>query len=201
MSSRKLNQKLIADAEKRIAKNPLASEIVKAKDKSKARILLVELAKMYIGTREEGGNNKGAVVNLFQDTVGAPMAQAWCMNFVQSMIALVEHFLGVKSSLIASEGCAQVWAAASTAQKVKKIPAAGAVIIWGKYSAKGKYLGGHTGLVDFCDGEYFYGVEGNTESGIAKNAQVVRDGGGVYHTKRSMKGQGSMKLRGFLKPF
>lgn len=198
---RVLNPKLIALAEKRFS--PLAKEIVEAGDKSKSRVLLMEIARSFIGARESGGNNRGAEVELFQDTIGGAVREAWCMSFVQSMVGLVEHFLGLTSPLSVSEGCAQVWSDTNKIQRVKKIPAPGAVIIWGKYNSKGEYLGGHTGLVDYVDWSdgQMYAVEGNTESGIGKNAQVVRDGGGVYHTKRSTYGTGSMKVRGFIKPF
>jgi hypothetical protein len=198
---RKIEKELVALIDKRLAQNGLAQDILQKGDKKRARALLVLVAQCLVGIRERGGNNKGYEVELIQKTIGGAVREPWCMSFVQSCVAYVEVKLGVKSPLPVSEGCAQVWAAAPASLKVKAVPGPGAVIIWGKYNSKGNYLGGHTGIVESFSGATMYAFEGNTEGGIGKTSEVVRDGGGVYHTKRGAKGNGAMKVRGFLIPF
>lgn len=198
---RNIEPKLISLIDGRLLGNGLAQEIIAKKDKSRARALLVCAAQCLVGIREKGGNNKGLAVELIQETVGGASREPWCMSFVQSCVAYVEVKLGIASPLPVSEGCAQVWSASPAALKVKGVPAPGAVIIWGKYNSKGGYLGGHTGIVASVEGDHMMAFEGNTESGIGKTSEVVRDGGGVYFTKRGLSGNGAMKVRGFLKPF
>ena len=47
-------------------------------------------AEACVGIREQGGNNKGPLVELMQKTVdGKAQAEAWCMAFVQSMLLML----------------------------------------------------------------------------------------------------------------
>lgn len=173
----------------------------KALAEKDARTIMRLAAQVCVGIREKGGNNRGPLVELIQETIGGHSQEAWCMSFVQTMIAYAELKTGIKSPLYVSEGCDQVWTESPKAQRVKIAPLAGAVVIWGHYNSKGQYTGGHTGILDSADDKTFYAFEGNTTGGVSESDKVIRDGGGVYHTKRSKSGNGDMKVRGFLKPF
>ena len=191
---KKLEQKMIDFLLSKLKDNGLFQDACKKRD---ARTVFRLAAQVCVGVREQGGNNSGPVVELIQETIGTHGKEAWCMAFVQTCIAFAEYCTGVKSPIFASEHCLTAWEQTPKAQRVNSLPAAGAIVIW----RHGKTTNGHTGIVDSCDGVNFKAFEGNTESGISPSGTVVRDGGGVYHTNRSLKGAGTMVLVGFLKPF
>ncbi len=191
---KKIEPKMIEFLLAKLKENGLFQDAVNKRD---ARTVMRLAAQVCVGIREQGGNNKGPMVELIQETLGGAGAEAWCMSFVQTCVAFAEYATGVKSPIYASEHCMTTWNNTPKAQRVSSIPAAGAIIIW----QHGSSTSGHTGIVEACDGVNFTAFEGNTESGVNPSGSVVRDGGGVYHTKRSLKGAGTMKLVGFLKPF
>ena len=190
---RKLEEKMLYYIDQKIAENGLAQEAIKKKD---PRTLLVVVAQSLNGIRESGGNNKGPMVELIQETVGQADREPWCMSFVQTCIAYCEVKTGIKSPILASEHCMTVWRNTDPKQRVKYTPMAGAIAIW----KKGNTDSGHTGIVLSCDEVNMTLIEGNTEAGVAKG-KVVRDGGGVYYTTRSRVRSGNMRVQGWLKPF
>ncbi len=190
---RQLEKKMLDWLDKKLALNGMAQEAIKTKD---ARTLMVLAAEACVGIREEGGNNRGPMVKLIQETVGGASGEAWCLSFVQTCIAYAEEKTGVKSPLPAGEHCMSLWNGAKSS-KVKIFPARGAVIIW----KHGKGPAGHTGFFLGGDGKTMKTIEGNTESGLDSKGNVERDGGGVYQNKRSMKANGTMVVQGFLIPF
>lgn len=194
MTKRTIETKMVEFLDKKLKGNGLYEKALAEKD---ARTIMRLAAQVCVGIREQGGNNRGPMVKLIQETIGSAVDEAWCMSFVQTMIAYAELKTGKKSPIAVSEGCAQVWTRTDKKQRVKKLPLPGAVIYW-KNSKTG---GGHTGIVEATDGVNFYAFEGNTTGGLDPSGKIERDGGGVYHTLRSHKGNGSMKLIGFLKPF
>ena len=161
-------------------------------------LLFETICKATVGAREEGGNNMGFIVGLYQDVVGGIDGEAWCMAYMQAMVAYVEYKLGIKSRLYPSEHCLTV---------MRKTPADmisheyfdGAILIW----QHGNSEQGHTGrsLKRSTNGNSFFAIEGNTVTGVDKNGNLIRDGGGVYLTTRKMTGDGDMKLIAFIKPF
>jgi hypothetical protein len=191
---RNIEPKMVAFIDKKLALNGAAQEAIEKKD---ARSLMVFAAEACVGIRESGGNNKGPLVQLIQDTVGGVGAEAWCMSFVQTCIAYAEVKTGVKSPLLDTEHCTTLWNKTKASQKVKIFPARGAIIIW----QHGKGPSGHTGFFLEGDGKSMRTIEGNTEAGFSKDGSVVREGGGVYLASRSMKANGTMKVLGFIKPF
>lgn len=191
---REINKKMIAYLDKKLAGNGLAQSAIANKD---ARALMLQAAIACVGIREEGGNNRGPMVSLLQDTVDGTEPWAWCMSFVQTCIAYAEAKTGVKSPVSASEHCMSVWNGTPKVQRVKIAPLPGAIIIW----QKGKTQSGHTGFVLGADNKDMMTVEGNTEAGMDTNGEVVREGGGVYNCKRNKTKTGTMVVVGFLKPF
>lgn len=191
---RKITDKAFQYIDEKLKHNGAAQDAILRKD---ARSLLIYASEACVGIREQGGNNRGPLVQEIQKTAdGKAQGEAWCMAFVQTMLAYVERKLGVKSPIANGEHCMTVWNQTPKAQRVKMIPLPGAIIIW----KKGTTQNGHTGLVMEFAGKTFEAVEGNTEQGIV-GGTVERDGGGVYRTQRNATGTGTMKVVGYLKPF
>lgn len=187
-------RKFIDDA---LKNNGLAQQAIKNKD---ARLLFRLAAAACVGIREEGGNNKGPIVQEFQKTCdGLASKEAWCMAYVQTIIAYVEVTLGVTSPIPVSEHCMTVFSKTSVKYKVKKIPAPGAICIWNYVPG----VSGHTGILDQyrVDAKKMNLYEGNTTSGLTAKGVIERDGGGVYYTERSTVGSKKMVIKGFLIPF
>jgi hypothetical protein len=194
MSSRVIEPKMVAFIDDRLKNNGLAQHAILEKD---ARLLMTEAAKACVGIREKTGNNDGPMVELIQETIGGHSHEAWCLAFVQTCIAYAELKTGQKSPLVATEHCMTCFRDTPKDQRVKFNPLPGAVVIW----KHGSSDNGHTGIVLGCDEDTFTAVEGNTTSGTNPNGQVVREGGGVYFTRRNRDGNGDMRVQGFLKPF
>jgi hypothetical protein len=203
---RKIEPALVKLIDARLAKNGLAQELLgKRGDLKAARALVLPVAHCLVGIRERG-RNKGPEVELLQDTIGGISAEAWCMSYVQSVLAYIEVKLGVKSPIYPSESCMNTLSKTPKSAHVKRLPAPGAIVIW----QHGTSWQGHTGFFDHGLGFTQAGgkpgyksmmvVEGNTGKGVA-GGKVVREGDGVYYNERGYTGTGNMKVRGFLIPF
>lgn len=191
---KKLEQALIDLFKSKLEQLPAYQRALKERN---AREIFFLACQCLEGVREKGGNNKGREVQLLQETIGIAQSEAWCMSYVQSCLAFAEYVTGIKSPIFASEHCMTVWNKTPVAQRVNSIPLRGAIVIW----RHGTSTSGHTGAVESCDGVTFTAYEGNTEGGFSESGAVVREGGGVWHTKRGFKGTGNMKVVGFLRPF
>lgn len=192
---RKIDPKMIDWLDKKLWANGMAEVALKER---RPRLLLRLAAESCVGIREVGGNNKGPMVELIQKTVdGQASREAWCMAFVQTMIAYVEEKLDIASGIYASEHCMTTWRKTPEIFRVKYRPLPGAIAIW----KHGNTDSGHTGFMCEWLSKSMHMVEGNTESGINPAGKVERDGGGVYSTNRDQKQNGDMKVVGFLKPF
>jgi uncharacterized protein (TIGR02594 family) len=156
-------------------------------------LLLLEIARKYVGVKEIGGENRGPEVEAFQKAVdGVADREPWCMSFVQHCIQQVEEELKVNSPLLSSEHCLSVWRAAPK-ECILYHPEAGSIAIWQMNGT----LAGHTGIVERVEADAFHTIEGNTSNGSG----VVREGDGVYRRVRKRSGSGKMRLLGFLRPF
>lgn len=166
-----------------------------------ARACFLFAMRAMVGIRESGGNNRGRLVELIQETLGKAEGEPWCMSAVQTALAWAELRTGKKSPIAASEHCMSVWLTTPKEQRVQAIPLPGAIIIWNKIGTSS----GHTGIVlEILSGEkseYMLTIEGNTESGFNAVGKVERDGGGCYQVERHRRQTGNMKVVGFLKPF
>ncbi len=193
---RNIESKMVKYLDDKLAKNGLAQEAIKKKD---ARTLFVLAAQSCVGIRESGGNNKGPMVELIQETIGGADREPWCMSFQMTLLAYAELKTKVKSPLVASEHCLTVWKDSPKSSRVKMFPAMGAIIIW----QHGTSQAGHTGVfLEAVDGDKnMLCIEGNAEAGLKPDGTINRNGGGVYATKRSMTKNGNMKVLGFLRPF
>jgi len=191
---REIETKMIEYIDHKLAENGMAQQAIKDKN---ARFLFIEAAKACVGIREQGGNNRGPMVELLQKTIGGANKEAWCMAAVQTWLAYVEEKIKLYSRLYASEHCLTTWAKSSEECRVKYFPLPGAIIIW----RHGDTTNGHTGIFLEADGDQMLTIEGNTGKGLDSAGEVVREGDGIYLNRRSMKKNGDMKVVGFLKPF
>ena len=152
---RKIHADTIKLFDKLLENNALAQDSIV---KNRARQLFVETAKSALGIKEVS-KNKGVEVELFQKTVGLSPGDSWCMAFMQSCIAYVEHKTAIVSPIYASGTCMEVWDNSPVEQRVKVLPLAGAIAIWQHLTNP---IHGHTGMVLDCDGVSFHAIEGNT---------------------------------------
>lgn len=163
--------------------------------------MLIDEATRWIGIREEGGDNHGAIVEMFQKKSGAPLGVAWCMCFVQFCAQAVDN---LKSTFYADSApelklpkgaaCLDVWHRAPEEFKSQN-PSPGAVVIW----RHGQTYQGHAGIVVSVNEEAgtFETIEGNTSSAD----HVERNGDGVYRKIRKLHPTGEMELVGFIYPW
>lgn len=179
--------------DQKLSGNDLAAHLIATKN---ARSLMVVVAACGVGIREVG-NNSGPLVSQIQSTVGGPDHVAWCMSWVQTVVAYIELKTGVKSPLAVTESCLEAWDKTPRECRVHSFPLGGAVIIY----QHGKSYSGHTGILESTDGRTSWAFEGNTGNGVTPDGAIQREGDGIYHTHRNYSGAGDMHLLGFLKPF
>lgn len=191
---RQIKPKMVAFIDSKLVGNGAAQHAIAVKD---ARSLMIYAAEACVGIREATNNNDGPMVELIQSTVGDASGEAWCMAFVQTCIAYAELKTGVKSPLMATEHCLTLWRNTPEGQRVKMIPAPGAIIIW----QHGTSDRGHTGFMTEWLKPLMETVEGNTTSGVRTDGSIEREGGGVYINKRNVIQNGLMRVVGFIKPF
>jgi hypothetical protein len=155
------------------------------------KLLMRAALQCLIGVHEEGGNNAGKVVDLFQSTVGSPSRQAWCMDFQQSCIAYVEQKTGLACPLPATEGTQFMADWANKNGLLHSFMQADTLVIW-KHTKPGSN-GGHVGYVMRAS-DTLDTIEGNTspEKGIQS------DGDGVFEKHHNPHAVGEMILRGFV---
>ncbi len=194
MATRQIEPGMVGYLDLLLVNNGLAKKAIADKD---ARLLLQIVAGVCVGIREEGGNNQGPLVRLIQETVGSANGEAWCLSYVETMVAYCELKTGIQSPLYVTEHCLTAWAKTPVEQRVKRIPAPGAIVIW----QHGNSQSGHTGVLLRYASDGMYCVEGNTTAGLRADGSIERDGGGVHYTKRDKRQNGDMKVVGFLKPF
>ena len=185
---RKIEQRMINFLDAKLTANGLAQHAIDIKD---ARLLFGLACEACVGIMEKGGNNKGPMVELLQETIGRAEGEPWCASFVMTCLAYAEFKTGIKSPVYATEHVRTMWAETPKDQRVKRSPIKYAIVIWGKENSSS----GHTGVViDSAPGQWLRTIEGNTGAD-------ARDGDGVYYKKRDWIRTGSLLKLGFLKPF
>jgi hypothetical protein len=165
---------------------------------------LALFSRAFYGVREEGGNNRGPMVEKFQKAVdGIAQGEPWCMAFVQFCLKWVDELAarlgdGARTVLPPSElttfvfNHAPVWARIDT-------PEEGAVVVWTKLDADGKpTLRGHCGIVSKVLPDAVLTIEGNTSA--EWNADQ-RDGDGVFVRLRTRGEIPGFQRLGYLRPW
>lgn len=155
---------------------------------------LIDLASSFSGTKEEGSDNSGPMIELFQRAVdGVASKESWCMCFVQFCIKQIEKKYAVKSKIFKSEHCLTVWNKSPKELRLVE-PEPGCLIIW----QFGNGSSGHCGIVKTVGKDKVATIEGNT-SGNSK--EIVREGDEVAEKLRLRAGSKTMKVIGYLKVF
>jgi hypothetical protein len=198
MAKRQIEPKLVAFIEEKLKGNGLYEHALETKD---FRFIMVEAAKCLVGIKEKTGHNDGEFIKLIQETVGGASGEPYCAAGMMTIIAFAELKTGLESPIPATELAREIWTGTPKQFRVKKIPAAGAIAVWGDLDSKGKLkLTGHAEVVLSADDKEFHDVGFNTSGTTNPNSEVNRDGNGVYYTKRNYKATKARKLLGFVKP-
>lgn len=154
--------------------------------------LLLGVAQACVGVKEEGGDNRGALVDLFETTTGDPLGVSWCLDYLQACIAYVELTKGFMSPLPTTGSVLDLWNHAKNYSAVSP-PKPGDLILW----RFGTTLTGHCGLITGMDSLRYQTVEGNTHD----STEIDRDGDGVYARSRAKGGSKTFVELGFLRCF
>lgn len=159
---------------------------------------VVAVALSQVGVHEHGGNNDGAVVRMYQDVIGKPEKEPWCVSFVQWCVREVEQKFNDKTILYATESTQMLWHKTPQIARVT-LPEPGCIVVWTKFKGETPLSIGHCGIVkEVIDSKWMLTIEGNTGSGDG----IQREGDGVYLKRRLIhQGTGYMRTKGFLLPF
>jgi len=121
---------------------------------------LVKIAISHLGNGEEGGNNKGKWVKLYNRGLEAP----WCAGFVSYVMKEVD-IDGLGYSLSAKD----LYNRGRSLGYGKEKPRTGDLICF--YRDNPKSWKGHIGIVEKVDEEYIYTIEANKGNYPAKVAR------------------------------
>lgn len=139
-----------------------------------------EIAKSFVGTKEEG-NNGGYWVERFLASCKLKRGAQWCAAFVNFCL----DSSGVRGLPFTGSGLARHFAtrnktikATDVLNKQMELPA-GTIIVW----RRGSTPFGHAGFVEKWKGKTGTTIEGNTSSG---NRGSQHDGGGVWRRQRTI---------------
>lgn len=168
----------------------------------KKRMLVFE-AMRWVGYTEQGGDNKGQIVEMFQKAVdGKAQGEPWCLAMIMHHVQTVDRqysfiyqIVEAPSRLVPTEHCLTLWNKTPIRQR-RANPEPGCIVLW-QYGLSTK---GHAGIITeiLADGK-FKTIEGNT--GAAKGTEIVREGDGIYEKVRDRVGSPTMKVLGFLSPW
>jgi uncharacterized protein (TIGR02594 family) len=156
---------------------------------TRAQLLIAEASK-WIGVKEEGGDNKGETVEMFQRAVdGRAFQESWCASF--AFYCLINTG---GTDLFMSEHCLTVWNRSPKELRRQK-PEPGCLVVW-QFEGTAS---GHMGIVKMVLSDtQILTIEGNTSGA----SHIERNGGGVYLKQRASRPvTGRMKLVGFLWPW
>lgn len=175
------------------------------------RRLLVSEAKRWVGVKEQGGANKGQIVEMFQAAVGPQfIGQAWCLSFVMFCLQQVDKLVYETISTTVSftklpktAHCLTLW---NSSQNFRvSDPKSGHLVLWNYYEKGRQTTRGHIGVIvglgksnaKLIKHDLLHTIEGNTADGHG----IVREGDGVYQRVRPMTNVGDMRLLGYLNPW
>ena len=130
----------------------------------------IEIAISQIGKEEvPRGSNWGEPVKSYLASVGINFPASWCMAFVYWCFREAAKAMGVKTPLVKTGGVLNAWNKAPAAVKVTD-PQPGDIFI----QDHGHGLG-HTGIVEFAEGDNIHTIEGNTnDTGSREGYEVCR---------------------------
>lgn len=165
------------------------------------RFLAITEARRWVGVSEQGGNNRGQFVGILQRFSKIDPGDAWCMAFVQFVMAHVDANIArmfnpttALRRMATGAHCMTVWRE-TPAELRSQVATIGSVVIWNHAGSDA----GHTGIVTAVEDKAagFTSIEGNTAPAVG----VQRDGDGIYEKPHGLGNSGSMKLVGFISPW
>lgn len=165
---------------------------------SEKQKMLVQIALSQVGVHEEGGNNSGPIVEMYQRVIGKAEKEPWCVSFVQWCVRQVDEKYKSETILFPTESSQLLWSKTPHVARVTQ-PELGCVVVWTKYKGDTPLSIGHVGIVkEIIHDGYMLTVEGNTSPGDG----IQREGDGVYVKRRLIhQNHGYMRLAGFLVPW
>lgn len=191
---RHLHPSLRLDIESGLFPNKVISDTWKNRDLP-AIVIEVDkvLAKMKIV--EEGGNNKGKVVGMVQGTTGkytpGGNGDAWCFDYHQVKIAIIEDFFKEESPVLATAHVKSGW---NYAIKIKGLttqtPTVGSMAMGNYTGTESGHIMGIIGLR--ADGKTMDTSEGNT------SIKSLADGNASGLKTRNIWQNGKLKTMGFM---
>lgn len=155
------------------------------------RPAMVRAALPWVDVKEHTNTNDGLFIEMIQQTVdGKAMNEAYCVSWVQTIIAYIEFKLNIKSSLKSTEGVLDLWKSTPPSLKTTEYPLPGYIAIW----QHGNSVAGHCGIVLKVEDSYFKCIEANSygPDGVTQ---------GIFVHDRLYSGDGNMRLLGFVSPF
>lgn len=161
--------------------------------------LLVQCAVVCEGVREEGGENRGTLVESFLYSVGLAPGNPYCAAWIQALLGFVEKIFRVECQLPVTGHVKTMWNEADRRNKILASeleltkPMAGDIMVWSKPNT----IYGHCGIVTRPLFSVVETIEANT---LGNTVEVEREGGGVHPMLRSYKGTSSMEVLGFIRP-
>lgn len=162
-----------------------------AKKQGLWRPAMTHAAKPWVDVKEQANDNRGAFIDMIGLTVDRKhTGEAYCLAWVQTIIAFVELELNMVSPLKATEGCLDLWNSTSAHLKTTRYPVPGYIAIF----QHGNSPAGHAEIVLKVSDIYFKTIGANT---------VGPDGftQGIFVHERLFNDGGTMKLLGFISPF
>jgi hypothetical protein len=156
---------------------------------------LVDLAVSQVGINEEGGDNDGSVVRMYQSVIGKAEKESWCVSFVQWCVREVDKKFGSKTVLFPTESSQILWLKTPHIARIQK-PEPGAIMIWTIYNNALPSSRGHVGIIkEVLNTDYVMTIEGNTSI-------AAGEPDGVYLKRRRISFlTGSFRTTGFLLPW
>ena len=139
-------------------------------------------AKLLIGTREQGGNNRGALVEAMLRDEGGKPGDPWCLAFVQHVYGRCFARFNAKVNLPNGLHCGR-FARACAARlplAVTHVPAIGAIALRYPSGFDGP---GHCGIVTGFDAVNCETIEGNTNAAGDRDSTT---GDGVWDKARAL---------------
>ncbi len=162
-----------------------------AKKQGLWRPAMTHAAKPWVDVKEQANDNRGVFIDMIGLTVDRKhKGEAYCMAWVQTILAFVELELNLVSLLKPTEGCLDLWNSTPAYLKTTKYPLPGYIAIW----QHGTSPAGHAGFVLSVKDVYFKTIEANSvgPDGITQ---------GIFEHERLFNDSGNMKLLGFISPF
>ncbi len=151
---------------------------------------LLAAARATLGTKEEGGKNRGHQIDGWNRDAGAALGSPWCAAWVYGMHKVAAALLGIPNPCPRTAGALKMWHMAPESSR-RPLPAPGDVFVLDTGDPGGF---GHVGIVEAVtpDGNTIVTLEGNSNEAGSREGTAV-----VQHTWKPRDGKRG-RLLGYL---